>query len=314
MAEPTRTAVFLLPGEMHYAREATQISTLLGSCVAVVLTDPLHRFGGMNHFLLPDTMGSLPPGKCGDQAVAMLLKMAAMAGSKPVDLRAAVVGGGQVVGHLGSIAGAGLGDVGERNIAAARKALLAAGVRITRNDTGGMNGRRVRLRTDTGELVVESIAQDAATVEAQAKATALKTRKIRILVIDDSATVRNLLKQTLADHPDLEVVGEAEDPFAARQQIMELDPDVLCLDIIMPKLDGLSFLKRLMAYKPIPTVVISTIAKAGSEMHQKLTEAGAVAIFDKEDLALYKGLEICRAKLIPVLMRAATTAVRKIGS
>jgi chemotaxis receptor (MCP) glutamine deamidase CheD len=315
MADPTRSAVFLLPGEMHYAREPTQISTLLGSCVAVVLTDAQHRFGGMNHFLLPHTMGSLPPGKCGDQAIAMLFKMAAMAGSKLTDLRATLVGGGgQVVGHLGSIVSAGLGDVGERNIAAAREALLAAGVGISRNETGGMHGRRVRLYTDTGELVVESIMQDAATSAAHAKAMALKKRKIRVLIIDDSATVRNLLKQTLADHPDLEVIGEAEDPFQARQQIMELDPDVLCLDIIMPKLDGLSFLKRLMAYKPIPTVVISTIAKAGSEMHHKLIEAGAVAIFDKEDLALYMGLESCRAKLIPVLLRAATAVVRKLGT
>lgn len=313
MAVPTGNSVFLLPGEMHYAREATQISTLLGSCVAVILTDSLHRFGGMNHFLLPDaSTGNLPAGKCGDQATAMLLKMALMAGSKPTDLKAALIGGGRVVGHLGSIAGAGLGDVGERNIAAARQALLAAGVRIARNDTGGILGRRVRLHTDTGQIEIDPIAQDAATAQANARAEAFKTRKIRIVVIDDSATVRNLLKQALANHPDLEVVGEAEDPFQARERIMELDPDVLCLDIIMPKLDGLSFLKRLMAYKPIPTVVISTIAKAGSEMHQKLTDSGAVAIFDKEDLAIYKGLEVCRAKLIPVLLRAAVSTVRKI--
>ncbi len=315
MADAPQNAVFLLPGEMHYAREATRISTLLGSCVAVVLMDPLHRFGGMNHFLLPDaSISGLTPGRCGDQATAMLLKMAAMAGSKPTDLKAALVGGGKVVGHLGSIDGAGLGDVGERNIAAARAALSAAGIRIARNDTGGTQGRRVRLHTDTGELIIEAIAQDAATAQASAKAEALKKRKARIVVIDDSATVRNLLKQALNNDPDLEVVGEAEDPFQARERIMELDPDVLCLDIIMPKLDGLSFLKRLMAYKPIPTVVISTIAKAGSEMHRKLEEAGAVAIFDKEDLAIYQGLEVCRAKLLPVLRRAAVTTVRKIGS
>ena len=206
-----------------------------------------------------------------------------------------------------------MGDVGERNIAAARTALAAAGIRLARNDTGGTLGRRVRLRTDTGEIQIEAIAQDAATSQAAAKASELEKRKARILIIDDSLTVRTLLKQALANDPDLEVVGEAEDPYQAREQIMSLDPDVLCLDIIMPKLDGLSFLKRLMAFKPIPTVVISTIAKAGSEMHRKLEEAGAVAIFDKEDLAIHKGLDVCRGKLVPVLRRAAVATVRKIG-
>jgi two-component system chemotaxis response regulator CheB len=140
---------------------------------------------------------------------------------------------------------------------------------------------------------------------------AVGTKAIKVLIVDDSATVRGVLRQALTGDPRVSVVGEAEDPFKAREQILMHDPDVITLDIIMPNLDGLSFLRRLMAYKPIPTVVVSTIAKQGSEMRLMLEQAGAVAIFDKEDLSLYQGLDTVRANLIPVVLKAAGTPVAK---
>ena len=132
-----------------------------------------------------------------------------------------------------------------------------------------------------------------------------------MLIVDDSSTVRNVLRQGLAGDPRLVVIGEAEDPFKARELILHHDPDVITLDIIMPNLDGLSFLRRLMAYKPIPTVIISTIAKQGSDLRRMVEQAGAVGVFDKEDLALYQGIEAVRAKLIPAVLKAAATPVAK---
>lgn len=306
-------SIFLLPGEMHFAKDGAKISTLLGSCVAVVLHHPAKKWGGMNHFMLPNAQtGNLPPGKCGDQATAMLIKLATMSGCVPTELQAMVIGGGKVTGHL-SMGTSTMVDVGDRNVEAARTALKLAGIRIARTDIGGSQGRKLAFDPATGELVVQLIPQSASTVASAAKGAELRSRKARVLIVDDSATVRGLLRQAIAGSPDLEVCGEAEDPYAARELMLQGDPDVICLDIIMPKLDGLSFLKRLMAYKPVPTVIVSTIAKQGSDMHKKVMEAGAVGVIDKEDLKIYQGVDVCRQKLLPILKRAATTVVTKIG-
>ena len=89
-------------------------------------------------------------------------------------------------------------------------------------------------------------------------------QKIRILIVDDSAIVRKILSDALSSEPDIEVVGSAPDPFVARDKILSLQPDVVTLDIEMPRMDGLSFLKRLMRFHPIPVVIISSLAQSSS--------------------------------------------------
>src|ERR1051325_11060763 len=87
------------------------------------------------------------------------------------------------------------------------------------------------------------------------------THPIRVLIVDDSAIVRRILTEALAGEADLEVVGSAPDPYVARDKILALRPDVLTLDIEMPRMDGLTFLKKLMHFRPLPTVVISSLAQ-----------------------------------------------------
>jgi two-component system chemotaxis response regulator CheB len=305
--------VFLLPGEMAYSGDPGRISTLLGSCVAVVLHDARLKRGGMNHFMVP-TAGpnsSLNAGKCGDLAIAQLLRLAGLAGSRNADLGARLYGGGAVVGHLGSAAVAGGLDIGRRNIELARKMLHEAGVRILAEETGGTQGRRLSLDPVTGQVEVRLIESSRETKEKAELAGRLTGRRARVLVVDDSATVRRLIAAVIADSPELEVCGEAEDPFAARELLLDLDPDVLCLDIIMPRMDGVTFLKRIMQFKPIPTVIVSTIAKQGSEMRAKALAAGAVAVIDKEELDLYRGREAATRMLLPQLLLAARTVVKR---
>lgn len=298
---------FLLPGEMAFAKEPTEISTVLGSCVAICLHDGRRSWGGMNHYMLPDGNSGMAPGKCGDQAIPQLLRLAELAGSRLADLSAAVYGGGAVVGHLGS---AGF-DIGTRNIETARRLLAERGLRIARAEIGGQQGRRIAFDTATGAVQVRLIQQTAQT-QAQADLEGrLRERPARVLVVDDSATVRRIIAAALQGAEGLELCGEAEDPFQARERIMDCDPDVICLDIIMPRLDGLSFLRRIMQYKPIPVVIVSTIAKQGSEMRAKVEAAGAVAVFDKEQLAIHQGFDRLRAELLPALRRAARTVVQK---
>src|ERR1700733_557432 len=102
------------------------------------------------------------------------------------------------------------------------------------------------------------------------------SRKIRVLIVDDSAIVRKMLTEALAGEPDLEVVGTAPDPFVARDKILSLRPDVLTLDIEMPRMDGLTFLKKLMRFHPLPVIVISSVGQASCDVALEAIRRGAI--------------------------------------
>lgn len=104
---------------------------------------------------------------------------------------------------------------------------------------------------------------------------------IRVLVVDDSAIVRKVLTEALSSEPDIEVVGTAPDPFVARDKILALKPDVLTLDIEMPRMDGVTFLKRLMHFQPLPVIVISSLGVASSRCTMEALAAGAVDVLAK---------------------------------
>ncbi len=106
-------------------------------------------------------------------------------------------------------------------------------------------------------------------------------RKIRVLVVDDSALVQKLLTKALADCDDIEVVGCAGDPYAARDKILQLRPDVLTLDIEMPRMDGLTFLGKLMAFRPLPVVVVSSLTGGSGDVALRAMELGAVEVVPK---------------------------------
>ncbi len=106
-------------------------------------------------------------------------------------------------------------------------------------------------------------------------------RRIRVLVVDDSALVRRAISDALAQDPEIEVVGSACDPYVAREKILRLDPDVLTLDMEMPRMDGLTFLRILMAQHPLPVVVVSSLTQAGSQLALDAMDAGAVDVLAK---------------------------------
>ena len=106
-------------------------------------------------------------------------------------------------------------------------------------------------------------------------------KKIRVLVVDDSALARKIISDILRKDPEIEVVGTANDPYMARDKIQQLNPDVLTLDVEMPRMDGISFLKILQKQRPIPAVIISSITQAGSEAALGALGAGAVDVLAK---------------------------------
>ena len=106
-------------------------------------------------------------------------------------------------------------------------------------------------------------------------------KKIKVLIVDDSAIVRDILSRRLAENPQIEVVGTAPDPFIARNKIESLDIDVVSLDIEMPRMDGLTFLKYLMKYKPMPVIIVSSLTEGKNQAALEAMERGAVDIVNK---------------------------------
>ncbi|HEY5506085.1 MAG TPA: chemotaxis-specific protein-glutamate methyltransferase CheB, partial [Coriobacteriia bacterium] len=104
---------------------------------------------------------------------------------------------------------------------------------------------------------------------------------IRVLIVDDSAVVRQVLSRELAREPDIEVVGVAIDPYVARDKIVALEPDVVTLDIEMPRMDGITFLRRLMHYHPLPVIVVSSLTERGGDLALRAIEAGALDVMTK---------------------------------
>jgi len=106
-------------------------------------------------------------------------------------------------------------------------------------------------------------------------------RKIKVLIVDDSAVVRKVVNEALAMDPEIEVVGTAADPYIARDKIVELQPDVMTLDIEMPRMDGLRFLEIIMQHKPMPVIIMSSLTQAGSEYALRALQLGAVEVLAK---------------------------------
>lgn len=116
-------------------------------------------------------------------------------------------------------------------------------------------------------------------------------KKIRVLIIDDSALIRKLLTEIINSQRDMEAVGAAADPLAAREMIREMNPDVLTLDVEMPRMDGLDFLEKLMRLRPMPVVMVSTLTEKGSDITFRALELGAVDFIAKPKIDIATGLK-----------------------
>ncbi len=136
-------------------------------------------------------------------------------------------------------------------------------------------------------------------------------RKIRVIVVDDSALVRSLLSEIINRQRDMECIGTANDPLVAREMIRELDPDVITLDVEMPRMDGIDFLGRLMRLRPTPVVMISTLTERGAEVTMKALELGAVDFVAKPRVGLASGLNDLAAQIVDKIRVAAVAQVRR---
>lgn len=134
--------------------------------------------------------------------------------------------------------------------------------------------------------------------------------RIRVLVVDDSALMRQLLQEILSSDPGIEVVGLAADPYIARDKIRALKPDVLTLDVEMPRMDGLSFLEKLMRYHPMPVVMVSSLTERGCETTLRALELGAIDFVTKPKVDVSAGTVELAAEIVRKVKVAAAARVR----
>jgi two-component system, chemotaxis family, protein-glutamate methylesterase/glutaminase len=131
--------------------------------------------------------------------------------------------------------------------------------------------------------------------------------KIKVLIVDDSALIRSVMSEIISSQPDMEVVGVAPDPLVARELIKQTNPDVLTLDVEMPKMDGLDFLEKLMRLRPMPVVMVSSLTERGSEITMRALELGAVDFVTKPKISIQSGMREY-TELISDKIRAAAKA------
>ncbi|MBO0346541.1 chemotaxis response regulator protein-glutamate methylesterase [Roseibium sp. CAU 1637] len=136
---------------------------------------------------------------------------------------------------------------------------------------------------------------------------------IRVLIVDDSALVRQMLSEMLSADPQIDVIGSASDPLFARAMIKDLNPDVLTLDVEMPRMDGLNFLEKIMTLRPMPVVMVSSLTQRGADAALRAMELGAVEIVAKPTIGLKESFPILQAELIAKVKAAAGARVRARG-
>ncbi len=135
-------------------------------------------------------------------------------------------------------------------------------------------------------------------------------RPVRVLIIDDSVVIRQLLKDIFARDGEIEVVGTASDPIEGYEKIVQLKPDVLTLDVEMPRMDGITFLEKLMRSHPMPVVMISTLTREGSEVTLKALELGAVDFIAKPTQSIFTGMAALSHEIASKVKAAARARVR----
>ncbi len=136
--------------------------------------------------------------------------------------------------------------------------------------------------------------------------------KIRVLIVDDSLLIRKVLTEILSSSPDLEVVGAAEDPYVAREMIKELNPDVLTLDIEMPRMDGITFLRNLMRLRPMPVVMISALTESNAEVTLTALELGAVDFIAKPTMDVESALNDYAEEIIAKVKVASQANIKRL--
>lgn len=305
---------FLHPGEIKFSETPARILTILGSCVAVCVYDIELKHGGMCHYYLPKAYHSTDhtTNKYGLNAIPNLLKEFKKRGSKVQNLRAKVVGGGHVLDAVQESET----DVGKENIRIALELLHKFGIKIEGKKVGGFRGKKVRFFTESGLVQIKEIEQTEKIPQPPPK-----INPIKVMVVDDSKPMRLLLAKMIEEDPLLKVIHVAEDANEAQLLMRREKPDVITLDIQMPGMSGIDFLKVYMQSTPIPTIMVSGFTATDFDPIMESLENGAFDFIKKPSFSdtatMAKDLQekikqAFKSKSIPIKKDSPTILKEKI--
>lgn len=250
----------LKQGEVVFSREPVLIETVVSSCLAVIVWDKRSKAGGICHFFLPSgEPGVIAENNYGNYAVANLLRQFKESGSRPEDIVVKLVGGAQPPNDPSAMA------TGKANAETADKIISSFGLSVDKRSTGGDRAKALRFNSETGKLHVSTSASVRSAVAG----------KVKVLVIDDQQLMRKLLRSAIQTNPRYEVVGEARSPRDAIAAIQDLQPDVITLDLNLPRTDGIDFIRGYLGENPIPAIVVSGTGPQAGEGTMAALEAGA---------------------------------------
>ncbi|MGZ3769208.1 MAG: chemotaxis protein CheB [Bdellovibrio sp.] len=298
---------YLFPGKIAAFKEETIISTLLGSCVAVAIYDPTTKIGGLNHYLLPESASEERPNmRYGVHAIPMLIEECLRLGAKKSTMIAKIYGGGNVINVSQN-----QDSIGNKNIEIAERILKSHGISVLHRNVAGDSARTIKMNTATFEILHVKTAEKGNNEDQQVDVSGYKPlpiiKNVKVLVVDDSATVRTLFS-TIFSNNGLEVVGAAVDPYQARDLIVQQKPDVITLDIEMPKMSGVVFLEKIMKHHPIPIVMVSSLDSTGEQALKSLN-LGAVEFVHKPSQFDKNSLTVLATTLVEKVRAAASVNV-----
>lgn len=279
--KPVPKTLHLSIGELIVSSEPAVISTVLGSCVSVCLFSRAHGIGGMIHYALPNAPSAVmheESFRYGDLAIPSLIEeLVRLTGEDPSHFEAKLAGGAaEINGQVLNI------QAGPVNIKIAKEILAHYRIRIIGESVGGSLGRKVLFHTGSGRLQVADMNKTGVSLHPQA------TRPRKVLIVDDSKTIRDLIQRILQEDPDLQIIGQAQDVFEAEKILQRERPDVITLDIHMPKMTGVEWLEKIMPLRALPVVMISSLQmQEGNEVFRAL-ELGAIDYIQKPTLSELK--------------------------
>jgi two-component system chemotaxis response regulator CheB len=298
-------AHYLFPGQYIVCREAFQVTTILGSCVAVALYDPLKKIAGLNHYLLPrpTTASGADSLRYGSVSLPAMIEEMVSNGASRGRLQARIYGGARVLDQLN------LGEsIGRQNIDFAVDFLRAGKIQVLESELGGQSGRKIILNTSDFS-VVHQLMSEKSQVSSAGVQSRLMTGTVRVVIVDDSASVRTVFSRVLEQSGRVQVVGVARDAYEAREVIVDKKPDVVLLDIEMPKMSGVQFLEKLMQHFPIPTIMVSSL-NPDDDAAVRALEIGALEFVHKPDQFDLNTLRFFAENLVQKVIAAASSADR----
>ena len=264
---------FLLPGKIAVVKGACELTTVLGSCVAVALHDESAGITGLNHYLLPSARsGDIGGPRYGTFAIPELIREMEALGASTIRMKAKIYGGAEILSSVSTSI-----QVGKRNVDLAKKVLEENNIYIVEKNVGGELSRKIRV-TSPGFQVSMSLGSRTST-DMTGLGTLKMAKNVSVGIVDDSAAVRAMFHKMFTQH-GLKVVGTAANAYEAREMIVNKKPEVITLDIEMPKMNGVAFLEKIMTHMPIPVVMVSSLSRTG-EAAARALELGAVEFIQK---------------------------------